>query len=177
VNHKIQEELCIEFFQKKMAEHPTFVESLSTKRAFQTISISKFASCLLQIQVALSTPIQKHRIHLKIQEACQSFESLILQSEVTMGSIDNVSSTGNKLKSILMSLGCFAASRALDNAFKELGLYKKMLQACDILASLCKYLSGKGYLIQGIQEWSIDLAVRKETWMSTPLRVSTGLTK
>lgn len=170
MNHRIQEELCVALLDK-MAEHTGFEESLSSERAFQTISMSSFASCLLQIQVAPG-PIKEHWIYRKVQEACHSFGTLVVQGEVTMGTIESVSRTGSRWKSILKSLGYTEASSALDDAFEDLDLFKKRLQACDILATLCRYLSGKGYPIQGIQEWSRDLSTRRETWMSTPLQMS-----
>ena len=163
---RIQVELC-EALLKEMAENAVFVESLSTERAFQTISTSNFASCLLQIHVP-PHPIREHWIYLKVQEACLSFGTSVENGEVTIGTIDSVSHT-DKWGSILKSLGRKRASDALQNAFKELYLYKRRLQACDILVTLCGYLNGKGYPIQGISTWSTQLTARKEKWRSTPL--------
>lgn len=160
-------ELCVALLDE-MAENTVFMESL-TERAFQTISTSNFACCLLQLQVA-PPPIKEHWIYLKVQEACHAFGTLVVQGEVRMGTIDSVSRT-DKWGSILKSLGYKAASVALEDACKELVLYRKRLLACDILATLCGYLGGKGYPIQGIQSWSTDLAARKETWMSKRLRM------
>jgi hypothetical protein len=167
---RIQVELCVALLNE-MAENAVFVESL-TERAFQTISNSNFATCLLQIQVPPPL-IKEHWICVKVQEACYSFGTLVEKGEVTLGTIDSVSHTHDKWGPILKSLGYKPASVALENAFKKLILYKKRLQACDILVTLSGYLSGKGYPIQGISSWSTQLTARKEKWRSTPLHMLT----
>lgn len=164
--YRIQVELLVALLDK-MAENTMFVESM-TQRAFQTISTSNFASSLLQLQVA-GRAIKEHWIYLRVQEACQAFGNLVVQGEVTMGTIDSVSRT-EKWRSILKSLNNKLASDALEDAIRELALYKKRLQACDILGPLCSYLGKKGYPIQELHQWSTALATRKENWMSRSLK-------
>lgn len=149
-----------------MAMKDVFVEHLEA-RAIETISSSNFASILMRLEV-LPGPIENHWIFKKVWESCSSFGTSLVAGEVTLGRIDTLVHHG-QWNAIFVSIGNKKAADALESAVKELSLYKKRLELCDILVNLCGFLTERGFPIQGLQDWSKGLTERKESWRSTPL--------
>lgn len=150
-----------------MALKDVFVEHLEA-RAIETISSSNFASILMRLEV-LPGPIQNHWIFKKVWESCSSFGTSLVAGDVILGRIDTLVHHG-QWNAIFVSIGNKRAADALESAIKELSLYKKRLELCDILVNLCGFLTEKDFPIQGLQDWSKALTERKESWRSTPLK-------
>ena len=150
-----------------MAMKDVFVEHLEA-RAIETISSSNFASILMRLEV-LPGPIENHWIFKKVWESCSSFGTSLVAGDVILGRIDTLVHH-SQWSAIFVSIGNKKAADALESAIKELSLYKKRLELCDILVNLCGFLNEKDFPIQGLQDWSKALTERKESWRSTPLK-------
>lgn len=168
---RMQVELCLELLHE-MARKTILYERLEN-RAIETISVSKFASNLMQIENC-PPPIHQHRIYAVVREACMCFGYSLVDRGVTMGRIETVSDN-RAWCTILKSLGGKKFVAALEDALKELELYRKRLKACNMLVTLCTILKARGMPIQGVDVWSKGLAEREETWGNTPLKDVTKL--